>query len=113
MALAFGQRRSYSAARPRRTRIMTTSTGVQRTERIAAVLALAAARPGAAETIDIDRFAREYFRQVDLEDLAERRPEDLLGALLSHWQFGAVRVPGQAKVRVFSPTPGEDGWGSR
>jgi hypothetical protein len=57
--------------------------------------------------------AREYFRQVDLEDLDERTPEDLLGALLSHWQFGAQRKPGAPKVRVFSPSPGEDGWGSR
>ena len=84
-----------------------------RAERVDAVLALTAARLGAQEAQRLDVFAREYFRQVDTEDLAERSPEDLLGALLSHRQFGAQREAGNAKVRVFSPSLGEDGWGSR
>jgi glutamate dehydrogenase len=92
---------------------MTASTEVQRAERIDAVLALAAARTDAGGNGKIDAFAREYFRRVDPEDLAERRAEDLLGALLSHWQFGAVRERDRPKVRVVSPSPGEDGWGSR
>jgi len=82
-------------------------------EQIAAVLALATARQAAPAAETLDGFAHEYFRQVDVEDLEERTPEDLLGALLSHWQFGAQRTPGAPKVRVFSPSPGEDGWGSR
>jgi len=82
--------------------------------RVDAVLALAASRglPSAQQKI-IEGFAREYFRRLDSEDLAERTPEDLLGGLLSHLQLGQERVPGRAKVRVFSPTAGEDGWGSR
>ena len=60
----------------------------------------------------IEGFAREYFRQLDADDLVERRP-DLSGALLSHWQFGATRTPGEPKVRVLSPTLAEDGWASR
>jgi glutamate dehydrogenase len=92
---------------------MTATTDALRTEQVDAVLALAASRPGAAPAAGIEGFAREYFRRVDVEELAERRHEDLLGALLSHWQFGATREPGKAKVRVFSPSPGEDGWGSR
>jgi glutamate dehydrogenase len=86
---------------------------VLRAERIDAVLALAAARLGAQQARGLDTFAREYFRRVDTDDLAERNPEDLLGALLSHRQFGTQREAGLAKVRVFSPALGEDGWGSR
>jgi glutamate dehydrogenase len=81
--------------------------------RVDAVLALAASRLPAAQQKIIEGFAREYFRRLDSEDLAERTPEDLLGALLSHLQLGQQRKPGRAQVRVFSPTAGEDGWWSR
>jgi glutamate dehydrogenase len=91
---------------------MAATQELRRDEHVAAVLALASARQGAAPAT-LEGFAHEYFLQVDVEDLDERTPEDLLGALLSHWQFGAQRPPGAAKVRVFSPSPGEDGWGSR
>lgn len=91
---------------------MAASFETEREERVAAVLAAAGrGRPGGPKPLD--GFAREYFLQVDLDDLTERSAEDLLGALLSHWQFGSQRSPGAPKVRVFSPTPGEDGWGSR
>src|SRR6476620_7221393 len=83
--------------------------------RVDAVLALAASRVGASRLGPdrqkfIEPFAREYFSRLDSDDLAERTPEDLLGALLSHLQLGQERQPGQAKVRVFSPSAGEDGW---
>ena len=82
--------------------------------RVDAVLALAASRRLDADRQEIiEPFAREYFRRLDSDDLAERTPEDLLGALLSHLQLGQEREPGRAKVRVFSPTAGEDGWWSR
>ncbi|NPC54811.1 NAD-glutamate dehydrogenase [Caenimonas soli] len=81
--------------------------------RVDAVLALAASRLGADRQKFIEGFAREYFSRLDSDDLAERTPEDLLGALLSHLELGQERQPGRAKVRVFSPTAGEDGWWSR
>src|SRR5688572_2114654 len=92
---------------------MAASADTQREERVAAVLALAASRQAPPDRQPIAGFAHEYFRQVDIDDLSERTAEDLLGALLSHWQFGSQRKPGAPKVRVFSPSPGEDGWGSR
>ena len=92
---------------------MAALTEIQREERIAAVLARADSRQPPAEGVPLDTFSREYFRQVDVDDLDERTPEDLLGALLSHWQFASQRQPGAPKVRVFSPSPGADGWGSR
>lgn len=92
---------------------MAASTETLREERIANVLALAGKQAAPADRRPLEGFAHEYFRQVDIDDLSERTAEDLLGALLSHWQFGAQRRPGLPKVRVLSPSPGEDGWGSR
>ena len=81
--------------------------------RVDAVLALAASRLDAQRAQAVESVAREYFNRVDPDDLAERTPEDLLGTLLSHLQLGDVREPGRPKVRIFAPTPGEDGWTSR
>lgn len=92
---------------------MAATPEAQRAERIAAILALASARRGPQQPEGLEAFTGEYFRQVDLDDLLERNPDDLLGALLSHRQLGAQRPAGVPKVRVFSPSPGEDGWGSR
>ena len=86
---------------------------VQRDERIEAVLALAAARLSAGHRSAVEVFGREYLRQLDADDLTERSAEDLWGAVLSHWQFGAQRVPGKPKIRVFSPSVVDNGWGSR
>ncbi|MDB5749725.1 MAG: putative NAD-glutamate dehydrogenase [Ramlibacter sp.] len=91
---------------------MAATPEAQRAERIQAILALAARR-GQPQPPELAAFASEYLRRVDLDDLIERSPQDLLGALLSHWQLGAQRAPGSARVRVFSPSTGEDGWVSR
>ena len=81
-----------------------------------AVVAAVTAQAKAGERALIEAFVREYYRQVDPEDLAARGVEDLAGAALSHWQFGRNRAPvegGSARVRVLSPTPAEHGWNSR
>ena len=82
-------------------------------ERIDAVLALARARLPSAQQPLIDVFGREFFRRLDGEDLLARGPDDLLGALLSHWQFGARRQPGQLLVRMLNPAVADNGWASR
>ncbi len=82
-------------------------------DRIEEVVKLALAHAPAGERALIEVFAREYFRQVDPDDIVERSAEELMGALLSHWQFGARREPGKPKVRVLSPTAAEHGWVSR
>jgi glutamate dehydrogenase len=81
--------------------------------RVDAVLALAALRLDTARRQTVESVARTYFARMDADDLAERTPEDLLGALLSHIQLGEEREPGRPKLRIFGPTPGEDGWSSR
>ncbi|HEV8313956.1 MAG TPA: NAD-glutamate dehydrogenase domain-containing protein, partial [Burkholderiaceae bacterium] len=92
---------------------MDASTETLRRERIDAIQELVATHLSAAQRPLIEGFAREYFRQLDTDDLAERTPEDLCGALLSHWQFGAVRPLGRPKVRALSPSVAEHGWASR
>ncbi|RQO55411.1 NAD-glutamate dehydrogenase [Paucibacter sp. KBW04] len=83
-------------------------------ERIDAVLALARQHQSAAHFKPmIESFGREYFARLDPEDLLARTPEDLLGALLSHLQFGAKRLPGQTLVRALNPAVAENGWASR
>ena len=84
-----------------------------RQERIDAVLALAAPRLSALERPQVEAVARACVEHLDADDLAARSPEDLLGALLSLWQFAAERRPGAARLRVFSPTVAEQGWASR
>ena len=92
---------------------MNQSIETARRERIDAVLALAAPRVAAEQRPHIEAFARVYLHHLDADDLAARTPEDLLGALLSCWQFAAERTPGVTKLRVISPTLAEQGWASR
>ena len=84
-----------------------------KTERIDTVVRLAVNRVAAGERAQVEVFAREYFQQADPDDIVDRAAEELMGALLSHWQFGAQREPGRPKVRVLSPTVAEHGWTSR
>ena len=74
---------------------MDASTDALRTERCQEVLDLAHPRLPADRHGAFDTYARECFDQFDGEDLTERRVEDLAGALLSHWQFGSHRQPGE------------------
>ncbi|MBC7601234.1 MAG: NAD-glutamate dehydrogenase, partial [Ramlibacter sp.] len=82
-------------------------------DRVAAVVALSASRLPAARHKLVEGVAHEYFARLDAEDLAERTPEDLLGALLSHLQLGQSRQRGKPNIRIFSPTSSEDGWWSK
>ena len=80
------------------------------------VVARAIAQAQSAEKALIEAFVREYYRQVDPEELGARSVEDLAGAALSHWQFGRTRGKSErtrARVRVLSPTTAEHGWASR
>ncbi|HEM46432.1 MAG TPA: NAD-glutamate dehydrogenase, partial [Alphaproteobacteria bacterium] len=61
----------------------------------------------AAET-----FIRHYYDDVAPEDILGADPEDLYGAALSLWQFGARRRPGEAAIRVYNPRVEQHGWHS-
>ena len=55
-------------------------------------------------------FVRHYYAWVTAEDLAERNPEDLYGAVLSHWNLSRQRRPGIPTIRVYNPGFEEHGW---
>jgi glutamate dehydrogenase len=57
-------------------------------------------------------FARQYYQRTAPEDLLERDPDDLYGAVLAHWRAAQHRQPGTEKVRVYSPRFEEHGWRS-
>ncbi|MDR5897886.1 NAD-glutamate dehydrogenase [Halomonas vilamensis] len=70
------------------------------------------ARLDSARAADIDAFARQFYATVPVEDLVNRRLDDLYGATLSVWQFLQHHDPKQPKVRVFNPDFEEHGWQS-
>lgn len=51
-----------------------------------------------------------YYRHVATEELAARSDLDVYGAFASHYHLALERMPGQAKVRVSTPTVAENGW---
>ena len=59
-----------------------------------------------------DEFARQYYRWVPLDDLRERTPADLTGAVLSQWRLAANRKPGESKLKLGAPDLERDGWES-
>jgi len=60
----------------------------------------------------LEKFVRLYYRNTADEDLAETEPENLYGAVLSHWNFAKNRKPGTGNVRVYNPQFEKHGWQS-
>ncbi len=72
---------------------------------------------GELATIDGDSSLQDVVERVlehvATEDLLEREPRDLIGAVRSLRDFASTRLPGRTSVRVFSPSLRENGWTSR
>jgi glutamate dehydrogenase len=62
---------------------------------------------------ETERYLRQYFAHVAYEDLHGRSPVIMGQAAVSHLDFGRVRKPGQALLRVFNPVEGKHGYQSR
>jgi glutamate dehydrogenase len=60
----------------------------------------------------VEEFVRQYYRWVPPEDLDGRSPIDLYGAAVAHWGFARRRAPGEAKVRLYTPSFDQHGWQS-
>jgi glutamate dehydrogenase len=73
---------------------------------------LVRAKLPAEQAAEAAEFARQYYRQVATEDLAERTLADLYGAALSHWHFARSFSGGTPKLRVYNPRLDEHGWQS-
>src|SRR3990170_4158335 len=59
-----------------------------------------------------EAFARQLYRWVAPEDVAERDPLDLYGLALGHFNFARERALGTPKVRVYNPRFEDHGWQS-
>jgi glutamate dehydrogenase len=59
-----------------------------------------------------EAFARQYYRWVSPEDIAERRELDLYGSALAHFDLFRRREPGSTKIRIYNPEFELHGWES-
>lgn len=64
------------------------------------------------EAKQIIKFLANYYLGVSAQDLENISELDLYGALISHWQFMAQRMPGEIKVKVYNPNLEDHGWQS-
>ncbi len=51
-----------------------------------------------------------YYRHVATDELADRTDLDVYGAFAAHHHLAHRRVPGETRVRVYTPTVAEHGW---
>ena len=51
-----------------------------------------------------------FYRHVPYDDLADRAPADLLGAVRSSVELAGNRPQGSAKIRAFTPSAQRTGW---
>ena len=68
--------------------------------------------PAGAPTKAIGTFVRCYYANIALEDLEERTPGDLAGAVTAHANLAAQRLDGQVLVQVINPETETHGWRS-
>ena len=67
--------------------------------------------PGEAPAAYVE-FARQYYQWVPDQDLRDRNPLDLCGAVVAHWRRARQRPCGEPKVAVYNPDLERDGWHS-
>ena len=79
---------------------------------IGSIVAAVADRLADVPEVRWGEFARQYHHWVPTQDLADRAVDDLAGAVVAHWRTARDRPTGEAKVRVYDPTPGTAGWTS-
>ncbi len=66
----------------------------------------------AAEAESIQQFAQYFFQVSTSEELEQQSPEQLLGPLLSSWEFVQHYDRSAPKVRLFNPDLEQHGWHS-
>ena len=81
-------------------------------EIIGKVLALLRDKAPKGKIARAQTFIRQYYSQVDPEDLAERSISNLCGAALAYLDFMEQFKSGAPKLRVYNPQSQKDGWES-
>jgi glutamate dehydrogenase len=76
------------------------------------VFQLALTKAQATEQQEVKDFIQRFYANVSPDDLLAETPENLLGAALSLWHWGASRDPEQIKIRLYTPKQQENGWSS-
>ncbi len=66
----------------------------------------------AAEADRMATIFAAYFEEAEAADLKRAAAPDLYGAVMAHLDFGRVRQPGIAKVRLYNPDLERHGWHS-
>ncbi|SDS26363.1 glutamate dehydrogenase [Nocardioides scoriae] len=66
--------------------------------------------PALAEGVDLDTLLQLFYRHVAPEDLLEREPQDLFGAVVAQLRLAQDRPQGTAAVKVFTPSASVNGW---
>jgi len=61
---------------------------------------------------EIINFANIYYASASLEELADRRSDDLYGATVSAWNFVQQHKVAEPKIRVYNPDFEQHGWQS-
>ncbi len=67
---------------------------------------------GPARIDNAENLVERYFATMATEDLVQRSPADLDGALRTHWHLARSRPAGVANVAVFAPDVSRHGWTS-
>ena len=83
-----------------------------KTESLEQVLARIQERFPKDKVAQIATFASEYYRWIAPEDLTERSPSNLYGAVIAHWKLIQRRGSRESKVHVYAPQYEEHGWQS-
>src|SRR3954451_10280132 len=76
----------------------------------AVAVARASKGTGGPPQAQVGELLGAYYRHVAAEDLWGRSPEDVYGALASHYSIATSRPQGRAVVRVVTPGPVDSGW---
>ncbi len=60
----------------------------------------------------INSFIEEYYRDIALEDLAERELEDVYGSAIAHWNLAQSRASNTPQINIYNPDFETHGWQS-
>ena len=84
----------------------------EKADRLEKVSALSQSRLSAEDAAQFLRFLELFYDRVWPEDLLASSAENLYGAALAIWKFGATRTPGEARIRAYNPQVEAHGWKS-